>query len=97
MKEEKREMAGHRTLKLKTEQEQELIQLRDQTEYEYIRERCAALLKIAGGQSPHWVGLHGLLKPRDPDTIYSWLNIYEAEGLGGLQSHRQGGDRRRYL
>ena len=90
-------MARHRTLKLKTEQEQELTQLRDQTEHEYIRERCAALLKIAGGQSPHWVALHGLLKPRDPDTIYSWLNIYEAEGLAGLQGHRQGGDRRRCL
>lgn len=90
-------MARHRTLKLKTEQKQELSQLRDQTEHEYIRERCAALLKIAGGRSAHWVALHGLLKPRDPDTIYNWLDIYEAEGIAGLQGHRQGGDRRRCL
>ena len=90
-------MARHRTLELKAEQEQELIQLRDQTEHEYVWEWCAALLKIAGGRSPHSVALHGLLKPRDPDTIYNWLDIYEAEGVAGLQKHRQGGDRRRCL
>ena len=90
-------MARHRTLNLKADQEQELIQLRDQTGHEYVRERCAALLKIAGGRSAHWVALHGLLKPRDPDTIYGWLDIYEAEGIAGVQDHRQGGDRRRCL
>lgn len=90
-------MARHRTLKLNTEQEQELIQLRNQTNHEYVRERCAALLKIAGGRSAHWVAWHGLLKPRDPDTIYHWLDIYEAEGVVGLQGHRQGGTRGRYL
>jgi hypothetical protein len=90
-------MAQRRTLNLSKAQEKELSQLRDQTKQEYVRERCAALLKIAGGQSPHWVALHGLLKPRDPDTVYNWLDIYEAEGLAGLQGHPQGGHHRGYL
>ncbi len=46
--------------------------------------KASALLKIAGGQSAHSVALYGLLKPRDPDTIYSWLDIYKAEGVSGL-------------
>jgi len=42
-------MAQRRTLLLTNEQKQELVQLRDQTKQEYIRERCAALLKITEG------------------------------------------------
>ena len=90
-------MAQRRRLDLSEEQEGELIELRDQTKEEYVRERCAALLKIAADQSAHWVALHGLLKPRDPDTIYRWLDIYEAEGIAGLQAHQQGGNHRGYL
>ena len=90
-------MAQRRTVALSQKQEAELIELRDQTKDEYVRERCAALLKIAGGQSAHWVALHGLLKPRDPDTIYRWLDIYEAEGIAGLQAHQQGGNHRGHL
>jgi hypothetical protein len=41
-----------------------------------MREKAAALLKIAAGQSPHAVARSGLLKPRDPDTVYGWLNHY---------------------
>ena len=90
-------MARHRTLILTTEQKQELNEIRDQTKAEYVRERCAALLKIAEGKSPHWVALHGLLKRRDPATLYNWLDIYETEGIVGIQGHRQGGNRRGYL
>jgi transposase len=43
------------------------------------------------------VALSGLLKARDPDTVYNWLDIYETEGLEGLQGHQQGGSRRGYL
>jgi hypothetical protein len=90
-------MAQRRKLKLSPEQKKELSELRDQTKQEYVRERCAALLKIGEGQSAHWVALHGLLKPRDPDTVYNWVDIYEAEGVAGLQAHQQGGNRRGYL
>jgi transposase len=30
------------------------------------------------------VALHGLLKPRDPDTIYGWIHNYQAQGIDGL-------------
>ena len=90
-------MARHRTLTLSKEQETELIVLGKQTKQEYVRERCAALLKIARGQSAHWVALNGLLKVREPDTVYNWLDIYEAEGIAGLKSHQQGGNHRGYL
>jgi hypothetical protein len=87
-------MARRRTLSLSPEQQHELTTLRNHTKDEYVRERCAALLKIASGRSPHWVARHGLLKPRDPDTLYSWLGLYEAQGATGLHDHRHGGQRR---
>lgn len=67
--------------------EEEILELetvRDTHEKPYMREKASALLKIAAGQSPHSVALYGLLRPRDPDAIYSWLDRYEAEGVEGL-------------
>lgn len=65
-------------------QQKELEFIRDNHEKPYMREKASALLQIADGQSPHAVALHGLLKPRDPDAVYRWLNRYEAEGAKGL-------------
>jgi len=90
-------MAARRTLELKTKQRQELAQYRDHDARPYMRERCGALLKIAGGQTPHAVARQGLLKPRDPDTLYGWLRIYEEAGVSGLVAHQHGGKRRRSL
>jgi len=87
-------MAPQRTLNVTEEQYQELIQYRDHDSRPYVRERCAALLKIADGQAPYWVAGHGLLKKRKADTVYSWLNIYEVEGMKGLIAHQHGGARR---
>jgi transposase len=50
-----------------------------------MREIASALLKIADGMSGHAVAKHGGMKPRDPDTIYSWMDKYEAEGIKGLE------------
>jgi len=86
-----------RTLTLTEVQRQELLQLRDHDPRPYVRERGAALLKIAEGQSPHRVACQGLLKPRDPDTVYAWLNHYQAVGVDGLIAHAQGGSRGRHL
>ena len=44
---------------------QDLIDHRDHEPRPYIRERCAALLKVADGQAAHSVAHHSLLKPRD--------------------------------
>jgi hypothetical protein len=86
-----------RALTLTEEQRQELLQLRDHDARPYVRERGAAILKIAEGQSPHRVARSGLLKPRDPDTLYAWLDRYQAEGVAGLIAHPQGGGRGRSL
>jgi hypothetical protein len=59
-----------RALELTDSQRQDLQHYRDHDPRPYVRERCAALLKIAAGQSPHALARHGLLKPRDPDTVY---------------------------
>lgn len=84
-------MPQRRTLTLNETQRQELLHHRDHDPRPYVRERCAALLKIAAGQSPHAVAQHGLLKRRDPDTIYAWLNWYEREGLRSVLYFRHGG------
>lgn len=88
---------ARRTLTLTAQQRQELLQLRDHDHRPYVRERGAALLKIADGSSPHRVARQGLLKPRDPDTVYAWLDHYQASGVAGLIAHPQGGSRGRHL
>jgi hypothetical protein len=77
-------MAQRRTLELSAAERAELNDHMNNDPRPYIRERCAALLKIANGASPHFVALHGLLKRRDPDSVYAWLNRYQQEGFAGL-------------
>jgi hypothetical protein len=73
-----------RTLTLTPAQRTELISARDHDRRAYLRECAAAVLKVADGASPHAVALHGLHKPRHPDTVYDWLDRYAAQGLAGL-------------
>lgn len=90
-------MSCKRGLALSDEQAQELIDYRDHDPHPYVRERCSALLRIAAGETPHAVAQDGVMKPRDPDTVYKWLNDYEAEGIAGVLGHQQGGNQRGYL
>jgi len=90
-------MARRRTLRLKTREQRELEYYRDHDGRPYVRERCSAVLKVAAGEAPHAVARQGVLKPRDPDTLYGWVTAYEAAGVAGLVAHQQGGDRRRVL
>jgi hypothetical protein len=90
-------MATQRTVTLRWAQRRELEQARDHDPRPYVRERCAALLKVADGASAHAVAQHGLLKPRDPDTLYAWLTHYLADGLAGVTGHRHGGYHRSRL
>ena len=87
-------MARRRTLTLAAGERRVLEDHRDHDPRPYVRERCAALLKIAAGMSPHAVAQHGLLKARDPDTVYGWLSAYQSAGLAGLRAHQHGGPRR---
>jgi transposase len=79
-------MAESLTIKLTPEQRLELEKVRDHHEKGYIRERAAAILKIGAGMSGRQVALQGLLKERDPDSVYSWFHRYQAEGVTGLRN-----------
>ena len=63
----------------------ELERVRDHDRDPHMREKAAALLKIADGQSGRDVALHGLLKHRRPDTVYDWVRRYRAAGVAGLR------------
>jgi transposase len=71
-------------LALTRDQRQELVGLRDSAPNPYVRERAAALLKVADGQSAAAVARAGLLRPRKPATVYRWLARDRAEGSAGL-------------
>ncbi len=90
-------MARRRTLTLTDAQRQELTAYRDHDPRPYVRERCAALLKVADGQAAHAVARHGHLKPRDPDTVSGWLDMYERLGIRGVLWFQHGGVHRRSL
>ncbi len=77
-------MAPRQQLVLNATQRQELRQTIQNHPKPYMRERAAALLKIADGASPHHVARHGLLQARAPDTVYAWLERYRSDGLAGL-------------
>ncbi len=71
-------------LQLTKEERDELEQLRDHHPKAYVRERTAAILKVAAGQAPEHVAEVGLLKRRNRDTLYRWLERYAAVGMNGL-------------
>lgn len=75
-------------LELSAEQQRELEKVRDHDGLPYLREKAAALLKIAAGQNGLQVARHGLLKARDSDTIYRWVERYRKEGVAGLKVRR---------
>ncbi|NOZ73215.1 MAG: helix-turn-helix domain-containing protein [Chloroflexi bacterium] len=69
---------------LTNKQRFELEGARDRHEKAYIRERAAAILKIAEGMAGSQVARQGLLKRRQPDTIYTWVRRWKDGGLDGL-------------
>lgn len=62
----------------------ELEQLRDKGAKAYLRERAAAILKVADGMSASQVAHHGLLKQRQYQTVCDWVRRYQAKGIAGL-------------
>ncbi len=70
---------------LTQEERAELEDVRDHSPLPYLRERAAAILKIADGASGRETALHLLLKPHWQDTIYEWVKRYKAEGVEGLK------------
>jgi hypothetical protein len=90
-------MVAQREVLLSSEGRAQLERARDHDPRPPVRERGAAVLKVADGHSAHAVARHGLVKPRKPDTVYWWLDLYEHDGLFWLTRRRHGGDRRRVL
>ena len=62
-------MPQKRELELDEAARQTLQEMRDHHPKPYLRERAAALLKVADGASVNWVAEHGLLKPRHRDRV----------------------------
>ena len=75
---------SQRRIVLTDSQQLELVRLRDTAAKPYLRERAAAIIKVAQGIPGSAVAQYGLLRPRQPDTLYEWLNRYEVDGASGL-------------
>ena len=70
---------------LSTEQRTELLEARDHHPKAYVREKAAAILKIAEEHlSALEVAEHRLLSRRDDNTVRSWLRLYVHGGLADL-------------
>ncbi len=70
---------------LTTEQRGELLHVRDHDRLPYLRTKAAAIVKVADDWPIGRVAAIGLNKPYHEDTVRSWINRYEQEGLGGLR------------
>jgi Helix-turn-helix domain len=70
---------------LRPEQMRELRHLRDHDPTPYVREKAAAILKVAAGHSVRAVARAGLLRPRRRETVASWVRRYLADGAAGLR------------
>ena len=73
-----------RRITLTVEQRAQLTYLRDKGRKPYIRERAAAVLKVADGVALTAVAQYGLLRPRDYETVSTWLDRLEESGVNGL-------------
>jgi transposase len=74
-----------RTRTLTPRQRRTLRRVHDLHRQPYLREKAAALLKVADGWTVTDVARHGLLKPRSRNTVTAWLDRYQARGVAGLK------------
>jgi transposase len=72
------------SLVLTAEQRRELEHARAHHPKPYMREKAAALLKVADGASARQVAAHGLLVRRRYETISRWVTRFRSLGLAGL-------------
>lgn len=72
-------------ISLTAEQRAELEAVRSRHRLPYMRERAAAILKIADGHSGRETAHRLLLKPHSSKTLYEWVRRYRAEGMNGLK------------
>ena len=77
-------MVRPREVALSSEQQRELVQLRDHHAKPYVRERAAAILKVAAGHPVRQVAMYALHKPKHPETVSEWINRYLEQGASAL-------------
>ncbi|MBM4429203.1 MAG: helix-turn-helix domain-containing protein [Chloroflexi bacterium] len=85
-----------RKIVLSDEQRKQLRAVLKSDPKAYRRERAAAILKVADGQIAAHVARSGLLRVRDPDTVYSWLDRFQEYGLAGLSIRSGRGRKHRF-
>lgn len=73
------------SLHLTPRQRRALLRTRDHHPTPHLREKAAALLKVADGWLVRDVAAFGLLRPRSRNTVSAWLARYQARGLAGLK------------
>lgn len=81
-------MCRTRTFSLTPRQRRTLLRVRDHHRKPYLREKAAALLKIADGWTITDVARYGLLKTRARNTVTAWLDRFQDKGLAGLKIHK---------
>jgi hypothetical protein len=90
-------MPGRLRLQLSEVQRRELVAMRDHARLPYLRERAAALLKVADGWSATKTAQQGLLKPRNRETVGAWVHRYQQDGLPGLHMRKGRGRKPAYF
>jgi len=71
-------------LQLTDAQRAVLTDARDHHPKPYLRERAAAILRVADGRSVRQVAAAGILKPRRRETVKLWIDRFLADGIAGL-------------
>lgn len=71
-------------LELTQSQRTELEVMLKKSTKAYLRERAAAILKIADGAFGNEVAARGLLRHRRKNTVYDWVLRYKNAGIAGL-------------
>jgi hypothetical protein len=74
-------MPKYIVVELSEGQEAELEKVRHQHPKAFMRERAAAVLKVAQGETVTAVAEKGLLTRHEPETVHQWIKNYLAHGL----------------
>jgi transposase len=77
-------MPRARTIILTAAEEWTLAEARDHHPRPYVRERAAAILKVAAGWSVRRVAACGLLGPCRPEAVSDWIDGYLERGVVAL-------------
>jgi hypothetical protein len=78
-------MCRRKRFALTPRQRRRLAFARDHDPRPYLREKAAAVLKVADGWAIQDVAAFGLLKPRSRNAVAAWLDRFAARGPAGLR------------